>query len=151
MAEKSYHSAILSTTNPTWTELGPNPFLHSKKPATTTILLPTIIETMRLNRLCWFGHVQGMEGNRIDKRVLYMNLGTTRLRGRPRNRQKDQVREDGRIVCGERWQEKVRNRGMEEAPENGKESSHSACANGTNERSGQQLTAITHPIPHSYF
>jgi hypothetical protein len=47
---------------------------------------PTIIETIRLNRLCWFGHVQRMEENRILKRVLYMNLGTTRLRGRPRNR-----------------------------------------------------------------
>jgi len=27
-----------------------------------------------------------MEENRIPKRVLYMNLGTTRLTGRPRNR-----------------------------------------------------------------
>ena len=47
---------------------------------------PTVIETVRLNRLRWFGHVQRVEGNRIPKRVLYMNLGTTRLRGRPRNR-----------------------------------------------------------------
>ena len=47
-----------------------------------------------LNRLCWFGHVQRMEGNRIPKRVLYMNLETTRLRGRPRIRWKDEVRED---------------------------------------------------------
>jgi hypothetical protein len=46
----------------------------------------------------------------IPKRVLYMNVGTTRLRGRPRNRWKDEVREDGRIVGGERWQEKVHNR-----------------------------------------
>jgi hypothetical protein len=71
---------------------------------------PTIIETVRLNRLCWFGHVQRMEGNRIPKRVLYMNLGTTRSRGRPRNRWQDEVREDGRIVGGEWWQEKVHNR-----------------------------------------
>jgi hypothetical protein len=28
---------------------------------------PTIIETMRLNRLRWFGHVQRMEENRIPK------------------------------------------------------------------------------------
>jgi len=42
--------------------------------------------TVRLNRLSWFGHVQRMEENRIHKRVLYMNLGTTRLRGRQRNR-----------------------------------------------------------------
>jgi len=39
-----------------------------------------------------------------------MNLGTTRLRGRPRNRWQDEVREDRRIVGGEGWQEKVRNR-----------------------------------------
>jgi hypothetical protein len=26
---------------------------------------PTIIETIRLNRLCWFGHVERIEGNRI--------------------------------------------------------------------------------------
>jgi hypothetical protein len=60
--------------------------------------------------------------------------GTARLRSRPRNRWQDDVREDGRIVGGEGWQEKVHNRGMEEAPENGKESSHSARANGMNER-----------------
>jgi hypothetical protein len=35
---------------------------------------PTIIEKIRLNRLCWFGHGQRMEENRIPKRVLYMNL-----------------------------------------------------------------------------
>jgi hypothetical protein len=51
-----------------------------------------------------------VEENRIPQRVFYMNLGTTRLRGRPRNRRQDEVREDGRIVDGEGWQEKVRNR-----------------------------------------
>jgi hypothetical protein len=71
---------------------------------------PTIIETIRLNRLRWFEHVQRVEENRIPKRVLYMNLGTTRLRGRLRNRWQDEVREDGRIVGGEGWQEKVHNR-----------------------------------------
>jgi hypothetical protein len=38
-----------------------------------------------------------MEENIIPKRVLYMNLGTTR----PRNRWQDEVKEDGRIVGGE--------------------------------------------------
>jgi len=37
-----------------------------------------------------------------------MNLGT-RLRDRPRNRWQDEVREDGKIVGGEGWQDKVRN------------------------------------------
>jgi len=96
-----------------------------------------MIETGRLSRLCWFGLVQRMEENRIPKRVLqggsnmtgtvtglfthkqsrsylnhlvYMNLGTTRLRGRPRNRCQDEVREDGQRVGGEGWQEKVHSR-----------------------------------------
>jgi len=51
-----------------------------------------------------------MKENRIPKRVLYMNLGTTRVRGRLRNGWQDEVREDGRIVGGEEWQEKVHNR-----------------------------------------
>jgi hypothetical protein len=39
-----------------------------------------------------------------------MNLEPTRLRGRPRIRWQDEVREDGKIVGGEKWQEKVYNR-----------------------------------------
>ena len=75
---------------------------------------PTITETIRLHRLHWFGHVQRMEENRIPKRVLCMNLETTRPRGRPRgrprNRWQDEVREDGSIVGREEWQGKVYDR-----------------------------------------
>jgi len=56
----------------------------------------SMTETIRLNRLRWFGHVQRVEENRIPRKVLYMNLEATRLRGRPRNRWQDEVREDGR-------------------------------------------------------
>jgi hypothetical protein len=58
---------------------------------------PIITGTVRLNRLQLFWHVQRMEENRI----LYMNLETTRLRSRPRNRWQNEVREDGRIVGAE--------------------------------------------------
>jgi len=51
-----------------------------------------------------------MEENKIPKRVLYMNMGTTSLRGRPRNRWQDEVRENGHIVGEKGWQEKVHNR-----------------------------------------
>jgi len=50
------------------------------------ILERQLLLNIGLNRLRWFGHVQRMEENTIPKRVLYMNLGTTRLRGRARNR-----------------------------------------------------------------
>jgi hypothetical protein len=39
-----------------------------------------------------------------------MNLETMRPRGRPRNRWQDEVREDGRLVGGKGWKERVYDR-----------------------------------------
>jgi len=75
-----------------------------------SVKIPTIVETLRLNRLRCFGHVQRMEENIIFKKVLYMNLETTRLRGRPRKRWQDEARKDGRIVGGRVWKDRVYNR-----------------------------------------
>jgi len=52
------------------------------------------------------------EWNKIEfpKNVLYMNLETRRLRGRPRNRGQDEVKEDGRLVGGKGWKEMVYNK-----------------------------------------
>jgi hypothetical protein len=66
---------------------------------------PTITQTIRVHRLCGFGHVQRMEENRIPKSI---DL-ETRLRGRPRNRWQDEVGEDGRLVGGKGWKEKLYN------------------------------------------
>jgi hypothetical protein len=41
---------------------------------------------------------------------LYKNLELTRPTDRPKNRWQDEMREDGRIVGGEEWQENVYNR-----------------------------------------
>jgi hypothetical protein len=49
-----------------------------------------------------------MEENGIPKRISFMNL-ETRLRGRPRNRWQDEVREDGRIVGRDEVQDVVYN------------------------------------------
>jgi hypothetical protein len=59
-----------------------------------------------------FGHVQRTEENRIGKKVLYeyTTLEATRLRGGPRNRWKDEVREYGRLVGGKGWKERIPNR-----------------------------------------
>ena len=70
----------------------------------------TITETIMLNRLCLFGHVQRMEENRIPRKVLYMNLEATRLKGRPRNRWQDEGREDRRLVGGKGWKERFYDR-----------------------------------------
>jgi len=51
-----------------------------------------------------------MEENRILKKVLDMNSETKRLRGRPSSRWQDEGREDGRLVGGRGWKEKVHNR-----------------------------------------
>ena len=91
-------------------QLNRNWKILTSKEIYASVKKPTIIGRIRLNRLCWFGHVQRLEESRIPKRVLYMNLGTTSLRGRPRNSWQDEVREDGRIVGGEVWQETLRNR-----------------------------------------
>jgi hypothetical protein len=51
-----------------------------------------------------------MEENIIPKGILCMNLEKTRLRGRPRNRWQVEVREDGRLVGGKGWNERLCNR-----------------------------------------
>ena len=73
-------------------------YVLTNKEIYAVVKKPTIIETIKLNKLSWFGHVQRVEENGIPKKLLYMNLETKRLRGRPRNRWQDEVREDGRLV-----------------------------------------------------
>jgi hypothetical protein len=51
-----------------------------------------------------------MEENNIPKGALCTNLETKRPRGIPRNRWEDEVREEGRVVGGEEWQEKLYDR-----------------------------------------
>jgi len=43
---------------------------------------PTVIETIRLNRLCWFGHVQRVEENRIPlPRSIIYEFGNKKVEG----------------------------------------------------------------------
>ena len=48
--------------------------------------------------LVWACSENGRKWN--SEKALYMNLDATKLRGRPRNRWQDEVREDGRLVDG---------------------------------------------------
>jgi hypothetical protein len=74
-----------------------------------------------------------MEENRIPQKILYMNMETTRLRGRPRNRWQDEVREDGSLVGGKGWKERVYNRQEWQKLLRVARNSHSAHVNGMNE------------------
>jgi len=58
--------------------------------------------------LVWACTEKGRKWN--SQKILYMNLETTRLRGRPRNRWQDEVWEDGKLVGGRRWKVRVYNR-----------------------------------------
>jgi len=93
---------ILGNKNENWRIL-------TNKEIYAVVKKPTITETIRLSRLRWFGHVQRTEENRIPKKVLYMNLEAKWLSGRPRNRWKDEVRENGTVVGGKGWKGRVHN------------------------------------------
>jgi hypothetical protein len=45
--------------------------LLTKKEIYAMVKKPTITETIRLNRLCWFGHAQRMEENIICQIITY--------------------------------------------------------------------------------
>jgi hypothetical protein len=83
----------------------------TKKEIYAVVKNSTITETVRLNRLHWFGHAQRREGSRMSPQKYYICIWKkTGLEGRPRNRWQDEVREDGRLVGEKGWKERVYNR-----------------------------------------
>jgi hypothetical protein len=46
----------------------------------------------------------------FPQKILYMNLETMRLTGRPRNNRQDEVRKDGRLVGRKGWKERAYNK-----------------------------------------
>jgi len=39
---------------------------------------PTITETIKLNRFCWFGYVQRVEDNRLPKKSIIYEFGSNK-------------------------------------------------------------------------
>jgi hypothetical protein len=64
---------------------------------------------MEGNRIVCVGLDMYREWKKIEfpEKVLYVNLKAIRLRGRPRNRWHVEVREDGRLVGGKGWKERI--------------------------------------------
>jgi hypothetical protein len=70
-----------------------------------------IINQIRVQRLSWFGHVQGMSDDRMVKKIYKWKPITTRLQGRPKSRRDDNVKQD---ICKEKiknWTVCVQDRG----------------------------------------
>jgi hypothetical protein len=51
-----------------------------------------------------------MEENKIPPKIIIYEFGNNKAENRPRNRLQGEVREDGRLVSGKGWKERVYNR-----------------------------------------
>ena len=79
----------------------------------------------------------------FPRKVLYLNPEITGLRGRPRNRWQDKVREDGRLVGGKGWKERVYKREeWKKLLRTARNLRNSAHDNGMNERMERTLGQI---------
>ena len=71
---------------------------------------PLITTIMKANRLRWVGHLERMEENRQTKAVYTEELTGKRPRGRPRQRWKDNIKEDLQNLEISNWQEMAKDR-----------------------------------------
>jgi len=70
---KSLKSLQCSVYFPVYDNKKENWKILTNKEIYATVKKPTVTETIRLNRLHWFGHVQRMEENIIPKKVCATN------------------------------------------------------------------------------
>lgn len=70
----------------------------------------TIINFVKTSRLRWAGHVARMERERMQSRVLEMELCGKRRRGRPRGRWKDEIDRDARKLGIRNWKREAQDR-----------------------------------------
>ena len=94
---------------------------------------PTSLNWTTLLHLSYYNQIHTENGRKHAQTSIIYEFGNNKAERRPRIRWQDEVRDGGRLVGGKGWKEKVYKRGMEEAPESGKESSRSAHANGMNQ------------------
>ena len=69
-----------------------------------------MVETIKINRLRWLGHVTWMSDDRLPKKLfVWEDPYTKRPRGRPRNRWKDEVYKDAERL-DKNWKGAINNR-----------------------------------------
>jgi len=60
-----------------------------------------------VQRVCWLGHLERMEEDRMTKKVFTQELEGTRRRGRPRKGWREEVERDLQVLEVRRWRELV--------------------------------------------
>jgi hypothetical protein len=69
-----------------------------------------IVKWTKGQRISWLGHLEGMEEDRMPKKIFIQELEVTRHRGRPRKRWKEEVERDLQVLGVRRWKELVTDR-----------------------------------------
>jgi len=69
-----------------------------------------IVKWIKEQRISWLGHLEGMEKDRMPKKIFTQELEGTRRRGRPRKRWREEVERDFQVLGVKRWRELVADR-----------------------------------------
>jgi len=69
-----------------------------------------IVKWIKGQRISWLGHLEGMEEDRMPKKIFTEELEGTSRRGRPRKRWKEEVERDLQVLGVRRWRELVEDR-----------------------------------------
>jgi len=69
-----------------------------------------IVKWIKGQTISWLGQLEGMEEDRMPKKIFTQELEGTRRRGRPRKRWKEEVERDLQVLGVRRWGELVADR-----------------------------------------
>ena len=68
------------------------------------------VKWIKRQRICWLGHLERMDEDRMPKKIFTQEVEGTRRRGRPRKRWKQEVERDLQVLGVRRWRELVADR-----------------------------------------
>jgi len=66
-----------------------------------------IVKWLKEQRISWLGHLEGMEEDRMPKKIFTEELEGTRRRGNPRKGWREEVERDLQVLGVRKWRELV--------------------------------------------
>jgi hypothetical protein len=66
-----------------------------------------IVKRIKEQRISWLGHLQGMEEDRMPKKIFTQELEGTKRRSRPRKGWRNEAERDLQVLGVRRWRELV--------------------------------------------